>query len=375
MPLFKKTLSEWVNISDLNIGQMSLNENAIDILQNNKKNINWINLAKNFNGFEIFKDNLCAFENKQCWDVFCKSTPEIPYLRHNINKINDRVIYHNTYAGKFIYEWFKNFFSDKFADEENLINMIYNRIITYNALISHNMYLNFTIRNIASTDKEIVEFLNGCSVGMLDLYEIPCSEHLINLWMIDNTKGKGYHKLTQMDITNTKSLNMDLYNLESCMYSTNIEYIEDVIKYVCLASNGLVHSHITNCRKFWKCTSHNPLALDLIEKYFPQMNKMNISCLFEAISSQPHAISFLEKHLDLINWDVLSKNPFAIHILKNNPDKINYFYLSENPYIFDYDYEEMRMNLAHTYGRELRKYFADNFDNHLFEDDFYTIFI
>jgi hypothetical protein len=154
------------------------------------------------------------------------------------------------------------------------------------------------------------------------------------------------------------------------MYSTNINYMEDVIKYVVLASNGLVHTHLGNCRVFWKSISHNTLALDLIEKYLPQMNDMNIRCLFEEISSKPHAISFLEKHLDKVNWDMLSKNPFAINILKSNRDKINYFSLSTNPYIFEYDYERMQMNLMNTYGKELHSTFENDSD-----DIMYTICI
>lgn len=373
MPLFKKTLPDWINLSDLNMGQMSLNENAIDILQNNKDKINWMNLAQNFNGFEIIKNNLSIFNDKKCWNIFCENTPEIPYLKRNIANINDFVLYNNNNAGAFIREWWEYF--HKYTGPTATEDMC-GRVMSYHLLRSKNIYFHLSIKKyIQYTNGNMAKYLDMCIMEVLCLYEIPGSDNLIELWHDYKFPGVSRHKLTEKDIHRKEKLCMDLYNSNSCMYSIDIDYIEDVIKYVVLASNGLVHSHLGNCRSFWRSIAINPLALGLIEKYLPQMNEMHIRCLFEALSSKPHAIPLLEKHLDKVNWEELSKNPFAIHILKSNPDKINYFTLSENPYIFEYDYERMQANFANTYGKELRMVFTQKIDNDLFDDVVYTIFI
>ena len=121
----------------------------------------------------------------------------------------------------------------------------------------------------------IAEYLDRCMMEVLCLYEMPGFENLIELWRDYKRPGITHYKLTEKDIHSKKNLWTDLYNLNSCMYSTNTDYIEDVIKYVVLCSNGLVHSHLGNCKRFWRSTSCNPLALGLIEKYLPQMNEMN----------------------------------------------------------------------------------------------------
>jgi hypothetical protein len=57
------------------------------------------------------------------------------------------------------------------------------------------------------------------------------------------------------------------------------------------------------------------------------INKINWTIL----SSNPNAISTLEKNIDKINWKWLSKNPNAIDLLKKNIDKIDWEFLSKNP--------------------------------------------
>ena len=42
------------------------------------------------------------------------------------------------------------------------------------------------------------------------------------------------------------------------------------------------------------------------------------------LSSNPNAISILEKNPDKINWSVLSRNRNALELLKKNPDKIDW---------------------------------------------------
>jgi hypothetical protein len=96
------------------------------------------------------------------------------------------------------------------------------------------------------------------------------------------------------------------------------------------------------------------VALPVIEKFLPKMNERNLNAFSKYISSKPHAISFLEKYPDMINFEELSKNPFAIHIIKKNLDKISIKNLSQNPYLFEYDYDAMNHHFKNTFGDELK---------------------
>jgi hypothetical protein len=60
------------------------------------------------------------------------------------------------------------------------------------------------------------------------------------------------------------------------------------------------------------------------------------------LSSNPSALTLLEKNQDKIDWAQLSFNPSAIALLENNQDKISWTQLSQNPSIFEYDYQGMK---------------------------------
>ena len=81
--------------------------------------------------------------------------------------------------------------------------------------------------------------------------------------------------------------------------------------------------------------SSNPNAISILEKNIDQINWYNLS-------RNPNAIHLLEQNMDKIEWECLSENPNAIHLLENNIDKIDWSYLSLNPSIFEYNYEAMR---------------------------------
>ena len=53
----KKILREWIDIKKINWSYLSGNENAIDILKENKLEINWDFLSKNPNAIDILKEN------------------------------------------------------------------------------------------------------------------------------------------------------------------------------------------------------------------------------------------------------------------------------------------------------------------------------
>ncbi len=64
------------------------------------------------------------------------------------------------------------------------------------------------------------------------------------------------------------------------------------------------------------------------------------------MSSNPNAISILEKNMDKINWLHLSLNPNAIHLLEQNIDNINWNLLSKNPNIFEIDTKQLKLNIT-----------------------------
>ena len=87
----------------------------------------------------------------------------------------------------------------------------------------------------------------------------------------------------------------------------------------------------------WAQLSTNPSALTLLEK---NQDKINWSLL----SLNPSALTLLEKNQDKIDWFYLSNNPSAraIALLEKNQDKIDWAQLSLNPSIFEYDYKGMK---------------------------------
>ena len=112
--------------------------------------------------------------------------------------------------------------------------------------------------------------------------------------------------------------------------------------------NKINRLHLTNI-------SSNPSALNIIHKilynsnifkettkkilykgayygYIDKHNDLIKQLIFTNLSSNPNAISFLEKHVNNIDWFALSKNPNAISILEANLDKINWINFSENPH-------------------------------------------
>ena len=79
------------------------------------------------------------------------------------------------------------------------------------------------------------------------------------------------------------------------------------------------------------CENTNPAAMPLIEKHLVE-NPGNLDFLnWSNLSSNPAAISILEKNLDKADWARLSTNPGAIRLIEQNMDKIDWEWLSINP--------------------------------------------
>ena len=71
------------------------------------------------------------------------------------------------------------------------------------------------------------------------------------------------------------------------------------------------------------------LRIDITEIYWKHIRCFNE--IFFYLSSNPNAISLLEKNQNKIDWTILSNNKNAIDILKANQDKIDWYWLSANP--------------------------------------------
>ncbi len=69
------------------------------------------------------------------------------------------------------------------------------------------------------------------------------------------------------------------------------------------------------------------LSKEELKKFINGMRPSN----WDDLSSNPSAMSILEKYPNKICWDCFSENPSAIHLLEKNPDKIDWYDLAGNP--------------------------------------------
>jgi len=88
----------------------------------------------------------------------------------------------------------------------------------------------------------------------------------------------------------------------------------------------------------WNKLSGNSNAIPILEQ-----NPERI--VWTWLSANPNAIHLLEQNPNKIVWNWLSENPNAIHLLEQNQDKIDWINVSLNPFIFEYDYEAMRLRM------------------------------
>lgn len=92
----------------------------------------------------------------------------------------------------------------------------------------------------------------------------------------------------------------------------------------------------------YKIISNKKFSLTEIDEFMWSKNPILVELLLNddlkdfidftglCLNTNPKVISYLEKHLDEIDWHMLSSNPNAIKLLLNNYDKINWNGLSLN---------------------------------------------
>lgn len=211
-----------------------------------------------------FAKHLCVFlVVPKCWKTFCENSPEINYLRQHINSIDEYDLYSNQYVGNFICEWYSITHQD---------NIIPKRAIAYYLLTYKNRYFNSVLNRYINNKQELTEYLNCCSLGVLNLFNIQCSTHLLEICWPNLYE----RNLTDKQLYDTQHC-MDCYQLESCMYCNDLKYIENVLTYVVLGNSGLIHQFDGNLDEFWSTISNNVIALQLIEKFLPKMDERNLN--------------------------------------------------------------------------------------------------
>jgi hypothetical protein len=81
-PIWK--LRDWIDINKIEWDALSENENAIELLKENKEKINWAYLSNNKNAIELIEENL----DKINWNLLSLNETTIKFLK----KIQKRLI-------------------------------------------------------------------------------------------------------------------------------------------------------------------------------------------------------------------------------------------------------------------------------------------
>jgi len=169
-----------------------------------------------------------------------------------------------------------------------------------------------------------------------------------------------------MDLLKSCPWNIDWMEFSK---NTNPEAIEmlrqnpDKINWEYVSANPaaieLILENRWKIRWFWFCTNPHPKAIQILKENPHNIHPLAISInsnpeafamILEnpkqhydwcAMSANPTAMEFMEKHPDQIRWDWMSSNPKAEHLLKCNQDKLDWKNVSRNPCIFEFDYIRM----------------------------------
>jgi hypothetical protein len=89
-----------------------------------------------------------------------------------------------------------------------------------------------------------------------------------------------------------------------------------------------ISHYISALSRFYSKTLDAYLHAGQIHDYLCKIGMLSVN--LRCLSTNPRAIPFLERHMDLIEWDGLSSNHEAIDILERFQEKINYEYLTLN---------------------------------------------
>lgn len=281
-------LKDWIDKSKLDWSNLTLNDLAFSLLDENKDKIDIWLLGSNPNSYLLILD--CIKEGRLTIDQI------------NISNHPDLELLHNKFGGSLNYFWLSNNYHAPNLILENINNINYSEL---------------------SGNSSAVDIIKNLDPDKIDFSELSRNRNAIGIL------NKNIDKI-DWDVISANPMaigilneNLDKINWEMASDNYNIMYINTLWD---------------NLDKLdWEILSANPGAIEILLYNFHKISWPNLC-------ENPEAIWILEDNKEYIDWDILSTNPYASRILEQFPDKINWFYLSANPCIFTIDYNKMKEN-------------------------------
>ena len=253
----KYVLLDWIDKDKLNWNMLSLNPNAIDLLEENYDKINWENLCSNPNAIKILKERI-KYE-------------QTLYDSGELYTLNEDKI-----------DWVS------LSKNPNAIKLLKDRIKYENLLEDDDLDDNMVDWHNLSKNPNAIDLLKK-NQDKIDWFMLSKNPNAMELLTNDQDK------------IDWESLSSNPNAIE--LLTNN----QDKIDWIELSANPNAIKLLTNNQDNinWIMLSHNPNAIDLLEK-----NQNKIDCAF--LASNPNAINLL-KNNNIDNsyqyWNELSKNP------------------------------------------------------------------
>ena len=322
--LLKYNLREWIPHRKIYWGFCSLNPNAIDFLQGNKKKIDYSQLSKNTNprALELIKEEIMVNPNNPDidWSALSKNPNAIDILDVHRDKIKWYALCFNT-SPRAIQILKENQLEKDNRDDdiywEDLCLNTSNEAIDF--LKENYRYIEWDILSVNTNPKAIALLINKESE------EFDLEDREFNR-LQDNEK---------ICWTNL-SENPNAISLLERKWEEEKELLRNDIKQYNILKKK---DYIIN----WDVLSGNPNAIDLLRDKIEEEKKLpkrkfdrlddieKINWVKLSASAEPKVIQLLEENPTKIIWFTLSANPKAIKLLEENPTKINWPQLSANP--------------------------------------------
>ncbi len=349
-------LVNWIDIKQLDWRRLSLNPNAIYLLEQNLQKIDWMRLSRNPSAIHLLETN----PKKIDWMFLSMNQSSIRLFEKNIDKIGS---FEKTELSRLLT-------AIPFLQKNpNMINW---------STLSSNP---FAIEILEKNQDKIIWDCLSLNPSAIELLK-------------KNKKNINWFHMFQNP--NAIELILEEYKrVQSIPYPQNVyeEDLEDDFEKYCkykdimrlkdLWDNEWISSLCANKSKMamnvlkqnmdrikgygWRELTSNPFAIELLERR-PDKIFWDGGCWYDmgeyTISTFPSFIDLIKKNLDKIDWRKLCRNPLAIEILKENKDKICWYILSSNPAIFelDYDFLRKRMDIIRDELMEKQYLFRKKYD-------------
>ena len=354
----KKVLLEWIDIEKLDWKMLSVNANAIDLLEANKDKINWKYLSKNSNAIRLLETNL----DKINWKYLCLNRNAIDILKKNKDKIDYSRLVLNENAIDLIEEKLK---LESKLTEEQYYNLDYTNKVCFCGLSSN-----------INAIKLLKENTSRIHWGYLCENEnaIELIESKLNQEEQSTEDDFRYHLSSYLLSTNRNAINLLKANpdiISWAFLSENENAIDIITKKIRYENNTMTIDNYIKLEErlenyevevidkiCWNKLSGNLNAIELIKQKIKMKERLvlrstisNLTTLEQLKKKVDYYVSrwedrnpniivdFAKKQLLLymdepLDWSALSSNKNAIEILFENQDKIDWYALSANPSIF-----------------------------------------